>query len=162
MQTQPNPNFPSVPEMVGATNVPVFLGNSPTHLSFTTHPPTGPALLQAEAATRRVFLNIENVTASARAPSYQIYLNVPQGDEPHAHPELHAGDLPMFGLVESSRAGGPHPPNGLNYTLDITDVYTRLVAAQRWDSKNLHVVIVPGNWNGTAKVQVGRISLYLQ
>jgi hypothetical protein len=167
MQKRPNPmdpdqsgpKTPPIPEMVGATSDPFYLTEAKSQISIPMHLPTGPARLR-DKAQRRVFLDIENITSDARAPSYGVYLNLPPDEEPEKHPELYAGGLAMFGLVESSRPDEQHPENGLSYKLDVTEVFHRLSAGRDWDSKNLRVTFVPGRWDGPIKVQVGRVSVY--
>ena len=161
MQT-PNPKVPPVPEMVGATSAPFYLGKFPTYISLPVHAPTGPALLHADPKLRRVYLSIENITSNERAPSYVVYLNLPPGDEPGKRPDLRAGVLAMFGLEESSRADGEHPGNGLTYSLDVTELFARLAAARDWDARSLRVHFVPRPWDGAVKVQIGRVSLYFE
>ena len=167
MQTPQNPTAPGqsgeksppIPEMVGATSERFYLTEATSQISIPMHLPTGPARLR-DKALRRVYLNVENLTSDARAPSYSVYLNLPPDEKPEEHPELYAGGLAMFGLVESSRPDDQHPANGLSYKLDVTEVFRRLSARRDWDSKNLDVTFVPGRWEGPIKVQVGRVSIY--
>src|SRR6185295_18443643 len=113
-----------VPEMVGATEQPITLTDQAETASVPVNAPTGPALGAAEAAEapKRVYLNIENITSTARASGYEVYLNVPPGDEPASHRELYAGLLPMFGVAEATEASAESPGSGLHYTLEITDI----------------------------------------
>jgi tyrosinase len=170
MQIPPNPKdpeksgpkVPPVPEMVGATGAPFYLSEAITHITIEMHMPTGPALLRADKTPRRIFLNIENITSAIDAPSYEVYLNLPQGAEPQKHQGLHVGILALFGVIESSRPDGKHPGNGLTYNLEVTGLFHRLAAAKDWDAKNLRVSFVPEPWPIPAKVKVGRVSLYFQ
>ena len=156
------PNVSRIPDIVGATSAPFYLGKEATNISFAIHPPTGPALLRADLTPRRVFLNLENVTSDKMAPSYNVYLNMPPGNVPEKHPDLHVGGFPMFGLVESSRSGPNHTGDGLSFKREVTEVYTRLTASRDWDAKNLRVTFVPKRWDDEVKVQVGRVSLYFE
>lgn len=158
-RTQP-PNQP-VPEMVGATSAPFYLDKSTKVISIPLHRPTGPALALSNLKQPRVNLNVENITSDQSAPVYEVYVNLPEGDQPNKHPELLVGTLPMFGVEETSRPDNLHPGNGMNYRLDATAVYTRLSAAKDWDPKNLLVSFVPTglvDWN--PNVKVGRVSVY--
>ncbi len=86
---------------------------------------------------------------------------MPAGDAPEQHPELRAGNLGMFGLVESSDPNGEHGGSGMTFSLDVTDLFARLAARKDWDSHNLRVTFVPAAWDAPVpKVQVGRVSLY--
>jgi len=162
MPTPPIPGVPRLPEMVGATSAPIELGKATAHIGFAIGAPSGPTRLLGDALLRRVFLNIENITSDAMAPSYNVYLNVPQGDDPQKHPDLRVGNLALFGLVESSRSDEEHPGNGLSFKMEVTAVYLRLVATSDWDTKNVRVSFVPRPWDDEVNVRVGRISLYFE
>ena len=153
--TTPQP----IPEKVGATGTATFLSNVPTEVSFSTHAPTGPAMLDAARPHRRVFLHIEHITSTVRAAPYDVYLNLPPKAAPEKHPELHAGRLPMFGLVEASRPNDKHPANGLHYSLEVTDIYAHLAAAPGWDAQKVRVSFVPTRADGAREVAVGQVSL---
>jgi tyrosinase len=162
----------SIPEMVGATAESLTLTGTPAQTRMSLRPPAGPAREAAlTAAPRRIFLNIENITGTGKARGYSVYVNVPEGADPAAHPELHAGDLPMFGVAEASRADETHPGNGLHYSLDITDVVRNLEAKGQWDAADVRVSFVPKRapqgsaraLAGPAKdheIHVGRVSVY--
>jgi tyrosinase len=148
------------PEMVGATEAPFTLVKEIRNVSLAIHQPTGPARLSMGQARLRVYLRVENLRSDTMAPSYTVYLNVPPDQEPERHPELRAGVLSMFGLLESSRENRKHPGNGLTYNLNITEVWTRLVAMKAWDPNSLRVTFLPDAWDDPVNVQVGRVSLY--
>lgn len=144
------------PQMVGAT-AESFNVEDTTHAEFTVRAP--PALAAgARRKARRYFLNIENLTATDRAGAYDVYLNVPKGDDPKNHDELFVGRMPLFGLVEASRDEGEHAGSGLHYVLDITDFVTRLGRA--WDWKKVRVSFVPARARARSQVRVGRVSVY--
>lgn len=157
---QSNPQAPPIPEMIGATTAPFNLNKGMSHVTLAMHAPTGPAFQRADRTPIRVFLKFENITASVRAPAFDIYLNLPD-DAPEKHPELQAGALPMFGLVEASRSSERHPDNGLSYTQDVTNLFIRLATTPSWDPTKLRVTFVPRPWNDTIQVQVGRVSLVI-
>jgi tyrosinase len=133
--------------------------------------PAGPAALAAglEGAQRRIYLNIENITGEGFAPGYEVYLNLPPGERPSDHRELFAGLLPMFGVAEATNPIGDHPANGLQYSLDITEVAERLQALNAWDPAKMHVTFIPDQTPDeletavpSTPVKVGRISLYYE
>jgi hypothetical protein len=161
MQLPPHSELAPIAEMVGATSDPLYLSDRAKQISIPIYPPTGPASLRAEWMLPRVYLNIENITCDVDAPSYEVYLNLPAAADPAKHPALLVGSLPMFGLVETSRANQQHPDNGLTYKLDITNVYLRQATTRDWDAKNLRVTFVPENWSASVRVQVGRVSVYI-
>ena len=160
-----------IPEMVGASSEPVTLTGQPAQTRMAVQAPTGPAREAGAvgAAPRKIYLNIENVTGSGRARRYSVYLNVPEGSDPASHAELYAGDLPMFGVVESSRSDATHAGSGLHYTLDVSDIVRRLESTGAWDPKNVRVSFVPKPWGSAPQralravdheIHVGRVSLY--
>jgi tyrosinase len=148
-----------MPEMVGASTGGVKLTGKPAHAELAVRAPTGPAALTA-ATPRKTYLNIENVTGSGKTDRYSVYLNVPEGSDPASHPELRAGELPMFGVVEASRADEGHSGSGLHYSLDVTELVRRLASQAGWDPSKLRVSFVPKRVLGQHEIQVGRISLY--
>jgi tyrosinase len=95
------------------------------------------------AAPRRVYLRLEGITGTAAAPVYVIYLNVPEGEQPEEHPELRAGFLSTFGMVEASQKNQLHDGAGLTTVLDVTKVCAALEALGRWDPEHLRLSIVP-------------------
>jgi tyrosinase len=159
----PKKNVPAIPEMVGATSSPSMIGPGPSQISLQIHAPTGPAALSAGAARRQVSLRLENLTCDRRAPTFDVYLNVPPGGKPENYPELHAGSLGMFGLVESSTGSGNHPATGMTFKFDISELFARLSARQDWDPNVLRLSFVPLLWDAPVpQVRVGRVSLYFQ
>lgn len=170
---QPN----AVAEMIGATEEPITLGTQVVHTSMALSVPKGPAAHPSVAAAaggpigqRSVHLLLENVKAASRPiESYEVYVNVPQGEDPGSHPELMAGLMPMFGVVEASQQDDLHGGSGLNYSLDITNIVTDLSARGAWDPASISVSFVPQRAEGdretnvvTKTAQVGRVSLYVE
>jgi tyrosinase len=163
------------PELAGATSTSVVLKGATTHKAFAVAPPPAPtakkaaakrgaaAAAGAEAVLPRAFLNLENITSRDRSHAYDVYLNVPDGDEPEQHPELRVGRLPLFGVVEASRKLGAHAGEGLHHVFEITKLYYFLSGLPGWNPKKLRVSFVPTRDQDTAaKVTVGRVSLYVQ
>jgi tyrosinase len=166
-------------EMVGATSAPIELGGGRTDVRMDVVQPTGPAAARARAADApppEMYLNIENVTG-VEPNTYEVYVNVPAGDDPRAHPELYAGLLPMFGLAEASRGDANRPADGLHYALDIGPIARRLQNEGRWNPAELRVSFVPepeAEGDPTAiddaitpsppppqPIRIGRVSLYV-
>jgi tyrosinase len=157
------------PEMVGATETSFKVGNTPSRIRIATPAhatarsrfAASAALTAGETAAKpKVFLQLENITASGAANSYDVYVNVPEGEDPTEHSERFAGRLDLFGVAEASRASAQHPGSGLTYTLDISGIYDQLSAAPDWDPENIDLSIVPvRKWEG-ATVTVGRVSLF--
>lgn len=169
MQTPPKPKAQPIPEMVGATSAPVLVDKAKTTVSFAIHPPSGPALrhapvgpgmIRADGSPVRILLRVENITSKEPSSDLDVYVNLGADADPAKNPELHAGRLPMFGLVEASTAGVERSDNGLFHVLDITKLYDRLSRQDGWDSKTIRITIVPMDPEGIS-VRIGRVSLYI-
>lgn len=162
------PKRKAPPAMVGATKAAFTLDSPVVHATFAAQPRAAAkagARAMAAAAPgppRRVFLNIEKLVSDAPAPSYDVYLNVPEGQDPRDNPQLFVGRLPMFGLVESTKKGATGGGGGLNYALDITHLYAHVSQLPGWDPAKLRVSFVPARGAAPAKVGVGRVSLYFE
>src|ERR1700719_2327050 len=100
--------------------------------------PTAP-----KPAPDRIFLNLENVRGLNDATAFNVYINVPEGDDPAKHPELKAGSIALFGVRKATMADAQHAGNGLTYVLEITDVVDRLHLAGALNANELHVRLVP-------------------
>jgi len=90
-----------------------------------------------------MYLRIEGVTGTAAAPVYDVYLNVPPGDAPADHPELRAGSLSTFGMVEASTGDDLHDGGGKTAAFDITSVRDALVEQGRWDPSRVELSFEP-------------------
>jgi tyrosinase len=153
-------------EPIGANAAVVRVGAAPARTQVTLEPRATTAGITAMGATQRgqevtrLYLALESVRGSAPSPQLDVYVNLPEGADPHAHPELHAGGLTLFGLNVASRRDGPHGGNGLGYTLDITDLAQRLQKAGGFDPNHLRVTLVPGEQISDSKpVTVDKISV---
>ena len=150
------------PEMVAATEHAFPIGSREARIVLKIHAATGPAR-HRQVGTEAIFLRIENVTCDTVAPNFSAYLNVPAGAVPEDHPELFAGALGMFGLAEASAIKGEHGGSGKGFTLDISRLFHSLEGRREWNPHELSVSFVPQYWDSPVpRVQVGRVSLYLQ
>jgi tyrosinase len=160
------------PELVGATRSAVQLGGQVEHVSLPT--PVTPRAFAAAAGVRgvtslstprqlvdHVTLRLENVTSSDVAPTYDVFLNVPDNANPNDHDDRFVGRIAMFGIRQASSPGNTHGGGGQNFALDVTDLYHTLSDSGQIDLANLKVSFVPVSRGGSPKhVTVGRISLY--
>ncbi|HKW57129.1 MAG TPA: tyrosinase family protein [Candidatus Acidoferrum sp.] len=164
---------PRIPEMVGAsdTRQAIRLGSQPVSIQVNLQAPSGPAAKALQAGTTsRVHLNLENITAKRRpVESYLVFVNLPEGAKPEEHPELKAGLLPLFGVVEASRPTKEHAGDGLSHSFDITRIAAALQAAKSWNPAQLRVTFVPHRPESDPEpilnaqpVAVGRVSLYYE
>jgi hypothetical protein len=158
----PQPEASPIPEMVGATSAPFYIGAQPTQILLQMHAPTGPARLR-DPRQREVILRVENVTCDQLAPSFRVYLNVPPGHAPEQDPQLRVGGLGLFGIVQASQRNRPHGGAGMSFRMDVTDVFNRLAAMPNWDPRGLRITFVAQVWDTPIpQVKVGRVSLYFK
>ena len=136
-------------------------------------PPAGPGLEGVGTAPEEIYLNIENITSPGAGPvtGYDVYLNVPPGEDAEAHPDLRIGRMPLFGLAEASRADTAHAGNGLKYAYRIGNLVRRLQSENRWNAGDVRISFVPRRpavpLEGTVDaapepITVGRISMYVR
>ena len=155
------------PEMVGATDTPVPLTDAPSVAEVPVGAPTGPvrSLLQGEDRPPEVYLRVENVTGTElTAGSYVVHVNLPEGADPAQFEDRRAGQVSMFGVVESSATDDVHSGSGLTFAFDITDVARHLEAAGEWDPERLRLTFTPvpdaAGRVYPGDVSVGRVSVY--
>jgi tyrosinase len=91
----------------------------------------------------RIYLTLEAVRGDLPSPVLDVYVNLPNGATPGAHPERLAGSITLFGLKVASNPAGPHAGNGLGFTLDITDLIQRLSDAGEFAVNAIQVTLVP-------------------
>jgi tyrosinase len=121
------------------------------------------AAAAAPAAPDRVFLNLENVRGLNDATSFNVYVNVPDGDDPAAHPALKAGSVALFGVRGASTADDTHAGNGLTFVLEITRIIDALHLAGGLNADQLHVRLVPRQPVAEeSQISIGRISVFRQ
>ena len=158
------------PELVGASQGPVPIGNQSTTARIDVTAPTGPVAKSmreggAPPADARVYLRLENITATALSSSgVEVYVNIPPGARPADFPDRRAGAVSMFGVIEASRTSDTHTGSGRDVTFDITRIVRALTAVGAWNPQQLQVGFVPvpdatGNV-AQGDVKVGRVSLF--
>ena len=115
------------------------------------------------AAPDRIFLNLENVRGISDATAFNVYINVPEGENPANYPDNLAGSVALFGVRKASVADDKHAGDGLTYVLEISDIIDRLHLSRAIDAGQLHVLLVPRNPVSTeAQISIGRISVFRQ
>jgi len=151
-------------EMVGATEKPITLDStSVTTAAVPLSPPTGPArrALAADSRSRRVFLNLENITSEGVAPSYAVYLNLPEGADPDQYEHLMVGLLPSFGVHEATRKDTHYSGSGLRHAWDVTSIVKRLEQSGSWNPGSAKITFVPLDpVTKSEPVHIGRASFY--
>ena len=108
--------------------------------------PSGAASPQA-APSGRIILRLSGIDFD-RSPGkpYQVYLNLPDGQDPDPHSIYFAGVLGFFGLSAAqhdAEQGGDQKPGGVRL-FDITDLVARQTAAGVWTGDRPIVTFVLG------------------
>lgn len=166
-----SPMIPIQHELVGATLSAVRLGNqvenvdvptpvSPQAFRFAADKRMPPPTAKARQLVQQVTLHLENVTSNDVAPTYDVFLNVPDGEDPDKHDDRYVARVAMFGIRQASDPLGLHGGGGQNFAFDITQLYHHLDDLGEIDPKKLRVSFVPVSPIGQPQVTVGRISLY--
>jgi len=125
--------------------------------------PTPGAVAPTAAASDRVFLNLENVRGQSDASAFRVYVGVPDGEDPAAHPDRLAGTISPFGMRKASLPDSEHTGQGLTYVLDITKIASQLHAEGSFDADRVPVQLVPLRpLPDEQKVSIGRISVFRQ
>jgi tyrosinase len=154
----------SIPEMVGATEEPLEIGRTARSTSFPVERPTGPTTMAVEADFARepaVYLNLENIVGTKATINYDVYVNVPEGEDPAEHEEDFAGVLAPFGIERASASEDEHGGSGLHVVFEITDIVRRQVGEGVWDPNALRVTVAPRRTDREPPpITIGRISLY--
>jgi tyrosinase len=111
----------------------------------------------------RIFLNLENVRGLNDSVVCNVYINLPEGEDPAKHPECKAGSIALFGVRKATMKDGEHSGNGLTFVLEITNIIDRLHLAGTLDGGHLDVRLVPRNpVSKGARVSIDRISIFRQ
>jgi tyrosinase len=175
-------------EMVGASDERrgIILGQEQKSIGFALQTPPGLELFSmlrtADRGTagvpkisstwrtidREVYLNLENITATKKPiDSYLVYVNLPDGAKVDNYPELKAGIIPSFGIIQASKPDREHPGDGVSYCFEITDIVSFLEPQGLWNPDNFRVSFVPYSTEAEREavpdlqpVKVGRVSVY--
>jgi hypothetical protein len=159
-------NEPGFDELLGASATQVRVSGTETTASVALHAAARrrtTANLQTEPmlAPVRIFLNLENVRGFDDAIAFNVYIDVPEGDDAADHPELNAGSIALAGVRKATMTDAGHAGDGLTLTLEITDVIGRLHQAGALNTDRLHVRLVPRQpIPDEARISIGRISVF--
>jgi tyrosinase len=124
-----------------------------------------PAIAEAAGPSvpDRVFLNLENVRGRTDAAAFDVYVGVPDGENPADHPDRLAGSIAPFGLAQASLTDDEHAGQGLTFVFEITEIVDELHLANSLDVDHLPVRIVPVHPIAEdAGLTIGRISIFRQ
>jgi tyrosinase len=118
-------------EVVGANDAKVDLSQGVATTSVKLDKPATAKVTQslaaavapaAQQAPDRVFLRLENIRGFNDAALFSVYVGLPPGADPEAHPENLAGNISLFGGTKASRNSG----NGLTQVFDISSIVDSL------------------------------------
>ena len=119
--------------------------------------------MNRQVAPDRVFLNLENVRGQSDAAAFDVFVGVPDDQDPADHPDRLAGSIAPFGLRKASAADDEHAGQGLTFVLEITDIVDRLHLEDSFDVDSLPVRIVPVHpVADEVGLSIGRISIFRQ
>lgn len=155
-------------EMVGASDIGLRIAGSGAVSTVVNTLPEARArvsqsLVGALGLPDRVFLNLENITGVGDATIFQVYVGLPDGADPAANKDHLAGGVSLFGVRQASDPVGKHAGSGLSITMEITALVDKLHLEGNFDIDALPIRIVPfGNIPETARIRIGRISIYRQ
>lgn len=167
----PMPRKPVV-ELLGANDSSVKLDSGPVETQVrldrqvltkvTTSLASRMVAAAAPSEPDRVFLNLENIRGTNDSAVFRVYVNLPAGADPAAHPEHRVGVVSLFGMKAASNTEKGHDGNGLSKVLEITSLVDRLhLSGTQLDQ--LSVRLVPASGVRAANdVTVGRVSVYRQ
>jgi tyrosinase len=133
-------------ELLGANAAPLALEGGVAATSVDLDLPTAKklatsfALLPHTQEPDRVFLNLENVRGKNDAAVFYVYVGLPAGERPEAHPENKVGVLSLFGVSHASDPA--HGANGITQVFEITDLIDRLHLANPQGLRKLDVQFV--------------------
>jgi len=120
-----------IPQLVCASNAPLKLSGTDQHVRTVLNIPSATKAGDVESfgvddETNSVVLQIENLTSEHNARGYDLYIGVPDGENPVDYEDRFVARMPLFGLPESSVASGPHAGSGLSFTYDVTEIVREL------------------------------------
>ena len=163
----PEPVPMTPPELLGAATGVDFSGPTAVGIELAANTRVAAAVAGEEAVAPRWYLRVEDVAGSdPKAPSYDVYLNLPEGAAAADHPELRAGSVAAFGIAEATRPDAEHGGLGVTDTFEVTKVVEQLVARDdlEFDPAKVTVHVVPVGLKGPlddgGDVRAGRISIY--
>jgi hypothetical protein len=104
------------------------------------------AVAQAEAVPlqERILLNVEGAQYYDQNPgvAYEVYLNLPEGQEPDFQSDYYVGNIGFFGMETYEAEEGGHGGHPADLIFDVTDVVRTLRARGEWGEGRASVSFV--------------------
>ena len=153
-----------IPKMIGSSETQgvIVLAQQPKSIEFFLQKPF------RQNIDREVYLSIENITAmKGPIDSYLVYVNLPKGTNPDDYPQLKAGIIPAFGIVNASQPCEASMGKGVNYSFNITDIVLFLESQGLWNYEKCLITFVPYSTEAEREavpdiqpVKIGSVNLY--
>ncbi len=152
-----------------AVKAPVALGAGPVRVNLEPAAEAGAkaatlgAHIQAINDKRRLYLVVRGLHAAAvTGVLYHLYLELPSGEAPEKHEDLHIGEISFFDAVghHEHAAKGGEPAPFLSF--DVTDLAKRLQSQKLLGAAPSVTFVPAGQPAANAKPVVGEISLVEQ
>lgn len=161
-----------IPEMIGSSETQgvIVLAQEPKSVELFLRKPFSHKLLtnNHHNLNREVYLSIEKITAiKGPIDSYLVYVNLPKGTNPDDYPQLKAGIIPAFGIVNASQPLEGRMGEGINYSFKITDIVLFLESQGLWNPEKCLITFVPYSTEAEREtvpkiqlVKIGSVILY--
>jgi hypothetical protein len=137
-----------------ASETRIQLSNAPVTVSLPLSEAAATQLkaMIAPGAERKIVLQLEDIQSDKPAGiHYEVYLNLPQGEEPNFQSANYVGTLSFFGLKPPSMAGhgqGADMTQKVMRDYDVTKVVRELITRSSWNPNEMSVTFVPGGLVG--------------
>lgn len=119
--------------------------------------------LAASAEEQRIFLNLESIRGEAPSGALTIRISAPQaGVVPAADAPSASKSVALFGLAKASAEDAPHGGEGVNVTIDITEIARSLAQAAGVALDQLQIEIEQPARENLPPITVDRVSVYRQ
>jgi tyrosinase len=126
-------------------------------------PTAAPAGGTAPIEPDRVFLTLENIRGANDSAVFYVYIDLPKDAKPEDNPDHLAGVVSLFGVRKASNTDSPHGGNGINETIEITDVIDKLHLSHKLDADQLNIRFVSRTEISPEDgISVGGVSVYRQ
>lgn len=160
MPASRSPEPPPAATLVGANSEKLTVDAGGTVTQVKLEPAA--ANLAASPEEQRVYLNLENIRGEAPSGALKIRISAPQPGAVPAETTSITKSVALFGLAKASAEDGPHGGEGVNVTIDITDIARKLAQEAGVALDQLQVAIEQPAREGLPPITVDRVSVYKQ
>ena len=120
-------------------------------------------MLAVDGEPTRFYAHFDNITSDEHVQALDVYIGVPDGEDPTEHEDRFAGRLGLFGLVEASTRDDRRSGDGLRFVLDVTDLLSAIPMEQTADGFIEIPISIRRVGEQTAEsMRIGRVSLYAE